>query len=107
MHEWVNLTNFLGESILNPSERQLSAALRELFASRDDEHPDAWIDCGSNDGPLYSLSIFSSGYAIFTKYSDADMSEELEEIEIANIDVDTGLALWKDLVAGKTPTAKT
>lgn len=104
MHDWVNLTNYLGESIPSPSEKQLATALRELFDSRDSEHPDAWIDCGSDDGPLHNISIFNSGYAIYTKYADADMSEELEEIEIENIDAESGLTLWLDLIAGKVPT---
>ncbi|MEM7430563.1 MAG: hypothetical protein AAF351_01360 [Pseudomonadota bacterium] len=104
MHDWVNLTNFLGESIPNPSEKQLATALRELFESRDSEHPDAWIDCGSEGGALHNISIFYSGYAIYTRYADADMSEELEEIEIKNIDQTGGRKLWLDLIAGNAPT---
>ena len=104
MHDWIHLTNNLGETIVEPSEKLLATALKELFENRDDEHPDAWLSCGSDGGPLHTISIFSGGYAIYTKYSDADMTDELAEIEIPDIDQTSGLALWKALIAGKVPS---
>jgi len=98
MHEWVNLTGHYGKGAQNPSDKDLEEFLTELFNSKDDEHPDAWIECGTEDGPLYSLSIFSSGYALFTKYSDSDMTEELINKKIENIDKDKAFQLWKDLI---------
>jgi len=102
-HEWVNLTSVLGETTITPSEEQLADALRELFANPDDEHPDAWINCGSDDGPLFNISVFSSGYAVYTKYSDVDMTEELETLTIPNVDAAAGLMLWRNLIAGNPP----
>ena len=101
MHEWVNLTTRMGDDIKNPTMEQLKNTLEELFASNDAEHPDAWIECGTDDGPLYSISVYSGGYAIYTKYSDADMTEELEEKEIKKLDVDSALELWNKLIAGR------
>lgn len=100
MHEWVNLYGHYGKHAQNPSDDELKEVLNELFASRDDEHPDAWIECGSQVGSLYVLNIFSSGYALFTKYSDVDMTEELENRKIENVDEAGAYKLWKDLING-------
>jgi hypothetical protein len=100
MIEWTNLTGCFGEGTQNPSDDDLKKALSELFKSQDNEHPDAWIECGSENGPLYSVSIFSSGYALYTKYSDADMSDELENKKIENVTEDSAFALWKNLMDG-------
>jgi hypothetical protein len=91
----------MGEKISNPSTKQLRNTLKELFASNDEEHPDAWIECGSDDGPLYILSVYSGGYAIYTKYSDVNMTEELENKKIENLDVGSTLELWQKLIAGE------
>lgn len=103
-HEWVALTTVFGGGTSNPSNEDMSAALAELFANPDDEHPDAWISCGSTNGPLYSISVFSSGFAIYSKYSDSDMSEEIESFRIPDVDAKTALALWSDLIDGCVPT---
>ncbi|ODC02831.1 hypothetical protein BFW38_03960 [Terasakiispira papahanaumokuakeensis] len=100
MHEWVNLTTRIGESIQNPQTDQLRAALDELFASKDEEHPDSWVECGSEQGPLYSLTFFYSGRGIYTQYSDADMTEELENREIKVSGPAEALQLWEYLISG-------
>jgi hypothetical protein len=98
MHEWVNLTTRMGESITNPTPAQMRQVLEELFSSNDEEHPDCWIECGTQDGPLHSLAFFSSGRGVYTKYSDVDMSAEIEnKVQVApNIDI--ALRLWGDLI---------
>lgn len=101
MHEWINLTKHLGESLDSPTDNDLKQALTDLFESNDNEHPNSWIECGSEEGPLYSLDIYSSGYAIYTKYNNADMDDELENRRIENVDVHLGLNLWKSLINGK------
>ena len=103
MHDWITITKVFGEYVHEPTKADMRSALEELFTNADDDHPDTWIECGSESGPLYCLSIFSSGYAIYTKYSDADMTEELEKKEISQVDVDAALNLWSNLVEGKTP----
>lgn len=107
MHEWVHLNPVNGDTISNPSRDQLALALRQLFADPDSEHPDTWINCGSDDGPLYNLSVYSSGYATYTKYADVDMCDELESSRIHDLDVDTALALWENLIAGEAPKPST
>jgi hypothetical protein len=101
MHDWINLTSHYGTQIKNPSKKRLRKIIKELFESNDGEHPDAWIECGTDGGPLYSLSIFSNGYAMYTKYSDADMTEELESKKIENVDENKAYELWKNLIEGK------
>ncbi len=104
MFEWTTLTEVLGHSVLEPSEADMRRALSDLFAgSTDAEHPDTWIECGTEAGPLYCISVYASGYAIFTKYSDADMTAELEKKTIQPINQEGALTLWRDLVAGKLP----
>jgi len=99
MSHWSNLYFCFGNSISNPSDNDLKRALKELFSSQDDEHSDAWLECGVDDGPLESLSVFSSGYAIQTKYSDADMTEALSSQRIEGVTEKTGLRLWQDLLS--------
>ncbi|MCG6202748.1 hypothetical protein [Psychromonas antarctica] len=101
MFEWSNLTTCFGTGVSNPSDSDLKQSIAELFESNNDEHPDAWVECGSENGPLCSVSIYSSGYALFTKYSDADMSEELENRRVENVTQDVGLQLWKNLISGR------
>ncbi len=98
MVEWTNLTTQRGEVIQNPGDEDLRTALRQLFQSKDNEHPDAWIECGSENGPLHSLSVFSSGYALYTKFSDADMTEELEYRRIDGVTEELAYAIWKKLM---------
>jgi hypothetical protein len=101
MHEWVTLTTRMGESIANPSQRQLRQALEDLFSSEDEEHPDCWIECGTQAGPLHSYSFFSSGRGVYTKYSDVDMDEELESKECVVNDPETALWQWEHLIIGE------
>lgn len=101
MFEWINLTTCFGNGVSNPTDNDLKQSIVELFESNNDEHPDACVECGSENGPLCTVSIFSSGYALFTKYSDADMSEELENKRIDNVTQDLALELWNKLISCK------
>ncbi|WP_148415331.1 hypothetical protein [Noviherbaspirillum massiliense] len=99
MHEWTTLTTRYGVTTQIVDSTTLRNALTELFTSpRDDEHPDCWIECGSQDGPLYTLNIFQSWYGIYTKYSDVDMTEELETKELKAPTVEAALRLWEALI---------
>jgi len=98
MHEWTTLTTRYGRSIRNPTRSQLQAALDELFASDDQEHPDCWIECGSDGRPLHALSFLSTGVGKYTKYSDVDMSEELQSKSVAAKTPAAALLLWEHLI---------
>jgi len=102
MHDWIKLTTRSGVDVRAPTVQDMEATLQELFVSpRDNEHPDCWLECGSENGPLYTLSVFQSGHMIFHKYSDADMSEELISKTIEVPDADSSLRLWQALIDGR------
>ena len=71
------------------------------YGAKDDEHPDCWVECGSDAGPLYTLSVFHSGSGVFTEYSDADMSEEVATKSFKDLDETAALALWQALLDGR------
>lgn len=98
MHEWIILTTRYGSSIRNPSTSQLDEAVRELFAAEDEEHPDCWIECGSEDKPLHTLSFLSNGQGRYIRYSDADMTEELLRKDIAADTAAAALKKWEHLI---------
>lgn len=102
MCEWTILTTCFGHGIQNPTDKQLKIALQDLFQSDDLEHPDAWIECGSSDGCLVSLSVFSSGYAVYIKYSDLDMTEALENRQFENVTEEIAYHLWKNTIDGNS-----
>ena len=101
MHEWFNLTDYLGEDTSNPTDEQLKAALALLFEAKDNEHPNAWITCGSEKGKLYTLDIYSDGFALYTVYNNVDMEEELEYRRIENVTSAVAFDLWKNLINDK------
>ena len=98
MYEWVNLTTRMGESITSPTSAQMRQALEELFSSNDEEHPDCWIECGSQNGPLHSLTFYSNGRGVYTKYSDVDMSAKLDKKVQVAPNIDIALRLWECLI---------
>jgi hypothetical protein len=102
MHDWIKLVTRTGQTVTSPSQGELENALTELFGSpRDDEHPDSWIECGSEGGALHTLSIFQSGNAIYVRYSDADMSDEEEQKELHVRGVADGMRLWNCVIEGR------
>ena len=103
MHEWITVTKVFGDYLHEPTIDDMRAALEELFADADMDHPDTWIECGSDGGPLYCISILSSGSALYTKYSDSDMTSVLESNTISPVDLESSLALWSNLTKGKLP----
>lgn len=100
MHDWTTITTVFGEYVHEPIESEMRRALEELFSSADADHPDAWIECGSKEGPLYCISVFASGYALCRKYSDGDMTLELASKKIEDVDLETALTLWRELASG-------
>jgi hypothetical protein len=99
MHEWKILTSRMGNDIRSPSRSQMLTVLDELFSSkRDDEHPDCWLRCGSNEGSLDVVSVYQSGRAEYVKYSDSDMTTELGRKTLSVGSAAEALALWEALI---------
>jgi hypothetical protein len=102
MYDWIKLVTRAGQTVHSPSQVDLESALMDLFgSSSDDEHPNSWIECGSEGGSLHTLSIFQSGKAIYARYSDADMSTEEEHRELTVRSVPDAMFAWNALIEGR------
>lgn|SRR5262249_10816967 len=98
MHEWIKLTTRMGKCVPSPTVADLKQALADVFSSEDDEHPDCWIECGSEFKPLHVLSFLSNGRGSYVKYADMDMREELEVRDIVVDNVEEALRTWELLI---------
>jgi hypothetical protein len=102
MYDWIKLVTRSGQTVSSPSPAELERALIELFSSPlDDEHPNSWIECGSEGGPLHTLNIFQSGKALYVRYSDADMSAEDAKRQFHVGGVAEAMSLWNALIEGR------
>lgn len=100
---WVILTTRYGTDVGSPTEAQFIAALRELFDPRvdDEEHGDAWLRYGSDDGPMFVLTFTAAHTARFEEWADQDFEVELAPArESAPISDADALNLWMRLSAG-------
>ena len=71
---WVVLTNADGIDISAPSERQLNAALADVFkagASGEDDNS-AVLRFGYDDGLMYEMEVSHGGEVKFEEWSDRD-----------------------------------
>lgn len=106
---WIILTTLYGEDIDNPSPQQLRLALGELFdetisglSEEDyDEHPNAWLRYGFDEGPMYVLDVYRRGGVIFSKYADQADSDALWEYRMDDVSQEKALVLWQHLIEGK------
>jgi len=100
---WVILTTRYGTDVRSPTESQFIAALRELFDPRvdDEEHGDAWLRYGNDDGPMFVLTFTCGHTARFEEWADQDFEVELAPPrESAPISDSEALNLWMRLSAG-------
>jgi hypothetical protein len=97
---WVILTTRYGSDIRTPSVGQLHAALDELRAQKDDtEHPDAWLRYGDDDGPMYVVTVNTSGRVCFSQWADCDYENELTpEGYLESVSPEKQLELWQMLL---------
>ena len=95
---WCILTTRMGADIREPTDAQLRAALQDVYASDDDEHPDAWVRLGEDDGPLFVVAVHSSRRVEFTQWADADYENELApQVTSRDVPSDVVLAPWRAL----------
>jgi len=90
------------------NEPSIKEAVECFFRYSDAEHPDAWVDCGTDDGPFYILTIFRARRtwngrqfcdAIFQKYDNQDMNKVIEERELGTFSKRDVVDLWKNFVS--------
>jgi hypothetical protein len=70
---WVVLTSLDGRDIAAPSEKQLAAALAEVYTGAAPEEPaTAVLRFGYDDGLMYAAEVSSTGEVRFEEWSDRD-----------------------------------
>lgn len=76
-NQWCVLTTRMGADIREPTDAHLHAALEDVFASDDAEHPNSCLRIGSDEGPMFVLDVYSAGRIVFKQWADVDFNEEL------------------------------
>lgn len=112
---WVILSSRYGGDTRDPTTEQLHRALADVYhenipsmtESDYAEHPNAYLRCGFDDGPMYVLNVYRSGTVYFSQWLDADYESELEpERERTNVSEGEARRLWELLAAGEIGDVK-
>lgn len=99
--DWV----IVNSELSNPTDIEVRNAIMYFFRFSDNEHPSAWISCGTDDGPFYILTIFRArrnwyGAQIcevdYQEYDDQDMNTVIEEQNLGTFSKAATLNLWRD-----------
>ncbi len=100
--------SLLNSSISNPTHDELEKEIWYFFQHSDEEHPSAWLFCGTDEGPLYTLEIFDArrswnGKKIcnveYIEYDNQDMNEEIEKKSLGTFSKKAVLELWKNFTS--------
>ncbi len=110
---WVILAERYGGDTADPSDADLSRAVDELFdedlegmeEGDYEEHPDAWLRYGFDEGPMYIITGSRDETATLEKYADQDYEELLASL-VVDVDRRTLLQLWKWLARGEVERIK-
>jgi len=95
---WCILTTRMGADIREPTDAQLRAALEDVFASDDDEHPNACLRLGSDGGPMFVLDVYGAQRILFEQWADADFDDELAPPTVLkDVQLDVAMTLWRAL----------
>ncbi|KJV32493.1 hypothetical protein [Luteibacter yeojuensis] len=86
----------------SPTAQHIDAALDELFDPRDDddEHGDASLRHGYDDGPMHVVDITRTGRATFSQWADQDYEVELAPPLDRIVDRAQARAIWLLLAKG-------
>ncbi|MBX3628109.1 MAG: hypothetical protein KF892_24075 [Rhizobacter sp.] len=107
---WFILSHRYGGDTSDPTAKELSAALDEVYEENHpsmtradyEEHPSAYVRYGTDTGPMYVLYIGRSKAATLEQWADQDYGEELSEpLTIENVSRDQALDMWKKLQSGQ------
>jgi len=96
---WVTLTSVDGRDIAAPTEKQLAAALAELYAQRkkggaEAEPATASLRFGYDDGLMYVAEVSSNGEVSFEEWSDSDCEIALASPRRMTASLQQALQLW-------------
>jgi hypothetical protein len=97
-NQWCILTTRMGAHVREPTDAQLRAALEDVFASHDDEHPNAALRLGSDDGPMFVVDVYGAQRVVFEQWADADFEDELAPPAIlSDVKLEAAMELWRAL----------
>lgn len=95
---WVTLTGVDGRDIAAPTEKQLAAALADLYGRRKQDHEDdaasAALRFGYDDGLMYVAEVHSDGAVSFEEWSDRDCEIALAKPRHMRASQAEALQLW-------------
>src|SRR5688500_12642396 len=94
---WLTLTDVDGNDIATPSEKQLAAALTELYAQAKKgltEPGTAALRFGYDDGLMYVAEVSSTGDMRFEEWSDSDCELALAPPRRMSCTKAQALQLW-------------
>ena len=99
---WTTLWTRYGDCIASPAAADLTAALDEVLdPAVDEEHPNAWLEHGAEDGATFVLDVYAGGRVVFNQWASADYDERLApDAHLTGVDRAEALALWQRLSAG-------
>ncbi len=99
--QWCILTTRMGADIDDPTETDLRHALEDVFSAHDDEHPNAWLRLGSDDGPMFVLDVYGSRRIEFEQWADADFDVALApKNTLGDVRLEVAIQLWQALRRG-------
>ena len=100
---WTTLWTRYGDGIESPADADLAAALDEVLdpAVNDEEHPNAWLEHGAEDGRTFVLDVYADGRVVFNQWATADYDARLApEAHLTGVTRTEALVLWQRLNAG-------
>jgi hypothetical protein len=107
---WVISTTRWGKDIRAPEEATLDVALRdvyhestgEMIAASYEEHPNAWLRYGFDEGPVFVLDVYRTGRIVFDQWADQDFEKRLAPESSMNVAEAEARQLWRWLAQGET-----
>lgn len=102
--DWASINS----SSSGTGDKDIRDALGYFFKYSDPEHPDAWISCGTDEGPFYILTINRARRtwfgcqiceARYEEYDDQDMNELIEERKLGTFSRTGVFELWQKFIS--------
>lgn len=113
---WCYLLHRYGEETGTPTPDEIAIAVKKLYEENlpgmtegdYDEHGDASLRFGHDDGPMYVLTPTRHGNARWEEWADQDYEVELCPMKEAGmLSQEKGILLWEQLAAGKIDIVRT
>ena len=76
----VSLTTRNGKEIENPSQGDLSQAMKDLSPETPAEQTEIFLRCETDDGPIYLLSVDRDGTVSFSEFANHEADDPSVEL---------------------------